>query len=196
MREMAPMITEYIDSIVTLVVGTTAFIVYWMTKSHEKRNAATMIIMDIRHAEQVIQSILEKGSIDTFMKDVITENNWSKYKHLFASKFSQDDFASFNRFFDSCVDISVARSKMLDVFHAGLCAKAEKVQQMLLDIENPSSPEGQQKRDRVISHICTEVFVFDPDDPKARIYRGLQLMGRLSNTVAFEKLKKIAGINA
>jgi hypothetical protein len=45
-----------------------------------------------------------------------------------------------------------------------------------------------------INNICTETWNFDPDDPKARIFRSLQLMGRLSNTIAFEKLKKISSM--
>lgn len=188
--------SDYINSAATLIVGTVAFVVYWLNKRNEKRNAATIILMDIRHAEQVVLSILEKGSIDTFVKDVITDNNWEKYKHLFAVNFSQDDFAAFNRFFGACVEISEARSRMLDVFHANLLAKAEKVQHLLLEIKEPDSSEGQEKRQSIINYACKESFVFDPDDPKAKVFRSLQLMGRLSNTTAFEKLKSVAGVKA
>lgn len=187
---------EYLNSFITFVVGLFAFIVYFLTKRQEKRNAATIIVMDIRHAERVVLSILEKGSVDTFVKKIITENNWSKYKHLFASDFSQDDFLAFNRFFESCVDISEARGRILDIFYSGLCAKAEKLQQLLLDIEEPESPEGQRKRNQIISYAHSEIYAFEPDDPKARIYKSLQLMGRLTNTVAFEKLKTISGISS
>lgn len=187
---------EYTNSIVTFIVGTVALVIYWLTKRNEKRNAATIILMDIRHAENVVLSILEKGSIDTLIKNIIVDNNWEKYKHLFALNFSQDDFSAFNRFFGACVEISEARSRMLDVFNSGLVAKAEIIQELLLKIENPSSDEGQKKRQDIINHACSESYNFDPDDPKTRIFRGMQLMGRLSNTVAFEKLKKISGVKA
>ncbi|MFZ5724031.1 MAG: hypothetical protein ACOY33_10285 [Pseudomonadota bacterium] len=187
---------EYINSIVTLLVGGIALFVYWLTKRNEKRNAATIILMDVRHAEQVVLSILEKGAVDTVLKNIITENNWNKYKHLFASDFSQDDFSAFNRFFDSCIDISEARKSMLAIFNAGLISKAEYIQQLLLNIDNPASPQGQEARAKIINKANQESHVFDPDDPKGRIFRPLQLMGRLSNTVAFEKLRKIAGVKA
>jgi hypothetical protein len=185
---------ENFKNLATPIAGIVALVVYWMSKRNEKRNAATIVLMDIRHAEHVVQSILEKGAVDTFVKKIIAENNWSKYKHLFASDFSQDEFLAFNRFFESCMDISEARTRMLEIFNSGLRAKAEKLQQLLLTIDNPESSEGKEKRQELISNAHKETYIFEPDDPKLRIYRSLQLMGRLSNTIAFEKLKAISGI--
>lgn len=184
---------EYLNSIVTFIVGLVALVVYWLKKRSDKRNAATIVIMDIRHAEQVVLSILEKGVVDTFVKNILVENNWEKYKHLFAGNFSQDDFSAFNRFFGACLEISEARERMLEVFNAGLCAKAEISQRLLLETDFADTPEGKENRERIIKKICSETWNFDPDDPKTRIFKSLQLMGRLSNTVAFEKLKRISG---
>lgn len=184
---------DYINSLVTFLVGGVALLVYWLTKINEKRNAATIILMDIRHAEKVVFSILEKGVVDNFLKNIITDNNWNKYKHLFVSEFSQDDFSAFNKFFDACIEISEARKNMLAIFNASLVAKAENLQQLLLNIEDPTSQDGKKAREKIINKVNNENYVFDPNDPKSRILRSLQLMGRLSNTTAFEKLKKIAG---
>jgi hypothetical protein len=52
---------KYFKNLVTPVVGTVARVVYWLKKRNEKRNAAKIVLMDIRHAEQVVLSILEKG---------------------------------------------------------------------------------------------------------------------------------------
>ena len=188
---MAP---EMINSIVTFIVGLVALVVYWLTKRAEKRAAATIIVMDIRHAEQVVLSILEKGAVDRVMKNILYENNWVKYKHLFASDFSQDDFSAFNRFFESCVEIAEARKRMVDVFYANINAKVDVMHQKIFEIENLLSVDGQAKKEEIIKKINLEEEFFDPDEPKRRILHNLQLMGRLSNTVAFEKLKKIAGI--
>ncbi|MDH4319824.1 MAG: hypothetical protein OEV64_15690 [Desulfobulbaceae bacterium] len=182
-----------INSIVTFVVGSVALVIYKLTKRSEKKNAATIVVMDIRHAEQVVLSILEKGIVDRTLKNILSENNWAKYKHLFASEFSYDDFAAFNRFFDSCVEIADAKKRMNEVFYASLNAKTSIAQQKILDISDISSQEGQAEKKKIIEAINTEDFVFEPNEPKERILRSLQLMGRLSNTVAFEKLKKLAG---
>jgi hypothetical protein len=187
---------EIFNSLVTFIVGLVAFVVYWLKKREEKRNAATIIVMDIRHAEQVVLSILEKGKVDNYLKNILSENNWAKYKHLFASCLSSDDFAAFNRFFDSCVEISDATRRMKEILYANISAKATIAQSKIFDIENLSSQEGQSKKQKIIDEINAEGFVFDPNDPKDRIFRSLQLMGRLSNTVAYEKLKKLGGIKA
>lgn len=185
---------EIINSIVTFVVGLIALGVYWLTKKSEKQAAATIVVMDIRHAEQVVLSILEKGSVDRFMKNILHENNWAKYKHLFATNFSQDDFAAFNRFFEACVEISAARKRMVDVFYENINTKVELTHQKIFAIEDLLLADGQVKKEKIIKEINTEEAVFDPNEPKMIVLRNLQLIGRLSNTVAFEKLKKIAGI--
>lgn len=185
---------EYLNSLVTLLVGSVALIVYFLAKRNEKRNAATIIVMDIRHAENVVISTLEKGFVDKDTKDALAENNWSKYKHLFASSFSQDDFVAFNRFFESCVEMSDARQRMRETLYASLNAKAEIMQQKIFEIDNLDTIEGQEKRQKLISLMNNESYIFDPNEPKDRLIKNLQIMGKLSNTVAFEKLKKIAAI--
>jgi hypothetical protein len=185
-----------VNGVITLFVGGVALLVYWLSKRNEKRNAATIIIMDVRHAESVVTSILERGFVDKDTKDVLTENNWKKYKHLFASDFSQDDFVSFNRFFESCAEMSDARNRLKEIFYSGLNAKAVIMQEKVLSISELESVEGKAERDKIISQINKEFCVFDPSEPRDRIMKSLQLMGRLSNTVAFEKLKSKAGIKA
>lgn len=186
---------DIINGAVTFVVGFVAVGVYWLTKRSEKRAAATIVIMDIRHAEQVVLSILEKGMVDRTMKNILHDNNWAKYKHLFAENFSQDDFAAFNRFFEACVEIADARKRMVDVFYSNVTAKAEIMHQKIFSIDDLLSPEGQLKKQKILHEINTDESFFDPNEPKSRILHNLQLMGRLSNTVAFEKLKAIAGIS-
>ncbi len=187
---------EYLNSIVTLIVGLSAYFVYYASKKHAKESAANIIIMDIRHAEQIVQNILEKGFVDIWTREVLLENNWSKYKHLFVKDFGQDDFASFNRFFDSCVEMSDARMRIRDTFYISLNAKAEILQQKLADVEEPMSSTGIEKRNLILNQINQENLIFEPVEPRDRMMRHLQMMGKLSNTVAFEKLKIKAGVNA
>ncbi|CDT34653.1 hypothetical protein VCR14J2_300173 [Vibrio coralliirubri] len=182
-----------LNSVVTLLVGSVALVIYWLNKKNEKASAATIVVMDIRHAESVVQSILERNQIDITTKDVLSENNWSKYKHLFANDFSQDDFAAFNRFFESCVEMSDARMRLREVFYTSINAKAQVLQERIHSIENLSSPEGQQLAEQIHHDVNNGHRVFDPNEPKDRIMRNLQMMGRLSNTSSFDKLKKYSG---
>ena len=191
------MILENGPLIVGLIVGFIApFIalyVYKETKRNEKKNAATIVVMDIRHAEQVVLSILEKNTVDMWTKEVLFENNWSKYKHLFVSDFSYDDFAMINQFFDSCMEMSHARRRLREIFSANLDEKARIFQQKILNVESPESASGQILKQQIIDKINRETKTFDPDEPKTRILQNLNVMRLLSGTVAFEKLRKLAG---
>lgn len=183
-----------ITNSILIVIGCVALYVYRSAKRAEKRNAAIIVVMDILHAEQVVLSILENGMVDKTLKAILAENNWAKYKHLFASEFSHDDFTAFDRFFNAGVEIADARKHMGEVFYANLTAKATLVQQKIFAIENLTLPEGQKKKQQVINEINNENFIFDPQEPKVRIFQCLQMMGRLSNTTAFENLSRVAGI--
>jgi hypothetical protein len=187
---------EIFNSIVTFIVGLVAFIVYRLQKSDEKKNAATIIVMDIRHAEQVVLTILEQGGANIWTKNVLTENNWSKYKHLFVADLSYDDVTAFNRFFDSCIAISDAQIRMREIFDATLKAKASLLQEKIFSIEDLKSEEGQRKKQACIEEINHESYIFEPNEPQQRILQSLRLMGRLTNTNAFEKLKQRAGITS
>lgn len=185
-----------LESIVTVAVGAIALLVYYLSKRSEKRNAAIIIVMDIRHAEQVILGVLEKGAIDRFLPSILPENNWGKYKHLFAAYFSYDDFSAFDRFFNGCTEISEARNRLADAFLASISAKAQIAQQKVLEIPDVESEDGQKKRWETIQALEKEEYVFEPSEPSNRIFRSFQIMGKLSPTSAFEKLKKIGSIHS
>ncbi|WP_370559464.1 hypothetical protein NMD70_07240 [Edwardsiella tarda] len=184
-----------ISASATLIVGIIALIVYKLKLKNERKNAAAIIVMDIRHAEQIISTLLEKQILDRTLKDILIENNWEKYKHLFASYFSNDEFAMFNRFFVACSEISDARQRMIDVFYASLIAKARISQERLLSIADINSEQGRIERQNIIDHINKEDFVFEPTEPRVRILSSLQSMTRPSETRAFEKLKNLAAMS-
>jgi hypothetical protein len=184
---------EYLNSLVTAAAGLVAWIVYWQSKRHEKKSAAAIIVMDVRHAEQVILSLLERGAVDKSMKPILHENNWVKYQHLFATDFSYDDLSAFNRFFDSCVEIAEARRTMINIFYANLNAKISTTQAMILALDDVETPENQELRQKIIKRCNDETYAFEPHDPKIIVLTHLNLMGRPSTSLAFDKLKKIAG---
>lgn len=187
--------SSLLNVIVTLVAGITALGVYLLSKVHERKSAATILLMDIRNAESVVLTIKDKG-LDLWTKEILTDNNWDKFKHLFVGKFSNDEIAAFNRFFDSCSEMKDARTRMRDLFYATLTAKAELYQQKVYEIEDLNTPQGRQKQQLLFQNINGDFGVFDADEPKQRLLKNLELMGILSNSSGFMKLKKSAGEKA
>ncbi|WP_414156538.1 hypothetical protein [Pseudomonas sp. BNK-30] len=183
--------SDIITGIVTFVVGMVALIVYWMQKRSEKEAAATILVMDIRHTEQVISAVLERNAFDNAMGRPVGFNNWEKYKHYFAKDLSSDEFSAFNRFFFACGEIAGARDDMRRIFMSGLEAKGAAIQALLCDLDS-TSPDYQKKRVEIINTSGNELYVFDPQEPKDRIVRSIQVMGRLTQNSGFVKLKKVA----
>lgn len=187
--------TDQLSSLnLTPLIGLVALVVYMLSKRHEKQSAAAIIVMDIRNAEQVVQSIKERNSIDRSMKAILHENNWTKYKHLFANNLSYDDFLLLNKFFDSCEDIADARSRMKDIFYTSANRKASLMQEKIFAIENINSIEGKNERNKIVDWINTETIEFTPIDPIQRVRQSVDQMGTLTNTLVFQKLKKYARI--
>lgn len=184
---------EYLNTTVTFLVGLVALVVYRLSKRTEKRNAAVIILMDIRHAEQVASSIRETMQVDRHIKTILYENNWEKYKHLFASDFAYDDFVALNRFFDSCSEIAQARLRMQEVFYAAVKAKATIMQEKIFSSEDPEAPISPTKALKWIELINKDENFFDPEDPKRIVRKHLSLMGTPSTSLAFHQLRKTAG---
>ena len=182
-----------LNSVATFIVGFSALYIYTLSKKHEKESASMIVVMDIRHAESVVHSILEQGSINVSIKEIMSENNWTKYKHLFARDFSQDDFSAFNKFFDSCVEMSDARQRIREVFYTTINEKARLLQTKVYSIEDLLSEGGQKKVQKYLKEINSAQPLFDPDEPKDRMMQNLRIMGTLSGTTAYAKLKRIAG---
>ncbi|HAV1338086.1 hypothetical protein CGG78_23930 [Vibrio parahaemolyticus] len=187
--------SSLLNAVVTLVAGITALVVYLLSKRHERKSAATILLMDIRNAESVVLSIKDKG-LDLWTKEILTDNNWNKLKHLFVGEFSNDEIAAFNRFFDSCSEMKDARSRMRDLFYTTLTSKAQVYQQKVYEIEDINSPQGMQKQQELFQNINRDYGSFDADEPKQRFMKNLELMGALSSTTGFIKLKKCAGEKA
>lgn len=184
---------NYLNLAINAVVGGVALAVYLRNKHYEQQAAAMILMLDIRQAEQAVLFLQEKNVIDKNMKPVLHENNWAKYKHLFARKFTTDDLSVLNRFFDSCIEIAEARRRMNEVFYAAVLAKAELVQQEIFKIPELETPAGQATRTQIIERFNKDTFAFDPNDPKNTIRQHLGIMGRPSEAPVFAKLARIAG---
>lgn len=165
--------------------------VFFLTKFTERQNAAIIVIMDIKNAEELRELILRIKKVDMLVKTILPENNWRKYKQLFVSKLSEEDFAAINRFFDDCAQFDDAASLIKQVYLSTLVAKARILQEKLYGIEDPSDEVAESKREQIVTDINTGTPDFIPKYPLDTIFEGLERMGRLTNTVAFEKLKQI-----
>lgn len=86
---------EFINSnfflaLVTLTVGGVAICLYLMQKRNKKRDAARIIVQEIRRAEDIISDYKKMGSYQ-FAKKIIATNSWAKNIHLFVGDLDNDE---------------------------------------------------------------------------------------------------------
>lgn len=75
---------------ITLIVGGLAYLIYRFQKSDNKRDAARLIIQEIRRAEQIITDYKQTGQY-LFSKKIIATNSWSKNIHYFVGDLDNDE---------------------------------------------------------------------------------------------------------
>jgi len=180
-----------IASLVISTLGGSAFFSYLVTKRGIVRDAANILVMDIKRGEAVVRRIRELKNVEQTQNTILHVNNWMKYRHLFVSKLSYDEVVAFNSFFDGCIAIDEAKKRIDTVFVAGLVAKATIIQQKIFSIEDLPDDARQEKRNKYISEVDKERYLFTPSNPYETITRSIDLFDTLSNTPAFNKLKKI-----
>lgn len=72
--------------IATVLLG---FGLHWLVKRRQKRDAARIILQEIRVAEELFSKFKEDKNYKLYRK-IIPTNSWDKYKHLFVKDFEQN----------------------------------------------------------------------------------------------------------
>ncbi|PIU80466.1 MAG: hypothetical protein CO140_00800 [Candidatus Moranbacteria bacterium CG_4_9_14_3_um_filter_40_7] len=82
--------SNFFLALVTLMVGGVAISLYLVQKSNRKRDAARIIVQEIRRAEDIISDYKKMGSYQ-FEKKIIATNSWAKNIHLFVGDLDNDE---------------------------------------------------------------------------------------------------------
>lgn len=78
------------STLATILAAFVAFWVYRKQKEDAKRDAAKIILQEIRRAEDIISDYKQNGSYQ-FAKKIIATNSWSKNIHLFVGDLDNDE---------------------------------------------------------------------------------------------------------
>ena len=108
-------VLKIINCIVNVIIaigGLSAFFTYFAQKSAKKKEAAALVVTQI---EDLKEKILEINDIATDGKlnatefyetlDIITDNQWEKYRHLFIKKIDSYSYRNINKFYDCALGI-------------------------------------------------------------------------------------------
>jgi len=98
--------SNFFIGLVTLFVGLFAFIIYSKQKRDYKRDAASVVLLEITNAERLLKRAKEliRETPPKLLSDTLTmqTESWSKYKYLFVNDFNRDEWDGITDFYNKC----------------------------------------------------------------------------------------------
>jgi hypothetical protein len=93
-------------SVVTLLVGLVAFIVYQKQQNDRKKDAATIVLLEIQNATDRLKAVNESIVKDKLIKEdtlLMPTARWEKYKYLFVRNFNSRELNEITTFYEKCL---------------------------------------------------------------------------------------------
>lgn len=101
---------------VTLLVGGSAIYLYLKQKADHRRDAASLVLQEIRYAEQQIRNFKEFGEYKLSDK-LLPTNNWNNNIHLFIKDLKETEIDLMSKFYSKASYIDIVISKISDQKH-------------------------------------------------------------------------------
>lgn len=205
----SPLVLEsnFFVALITFFVGSFVIYLYIKQKIDYKRDAASIILMEIRNAEKTIDSI-KAGQVITSNIVLLPTNNWTRNNYLFIDNLDRDDLDLVNNFYNQCalIDKSLAQlniasqleqksnhihKKLVEIAHD--LTRAYSVDIKGTDLNNIKTAFDIQKNN-FLKIIESEGHVFSPGSPISEIQNALSKIEKITTSTAGDKLKKIASL--
>ena len=179
--------------------------VYKLEKRKEKRDGATIVLMEIRNAENSIRVIKDYGIIPNVPIAILPTNSWLKFNHLFVKKFDRDELESLNNFYNQCslaqreVErlnsfVPIAMEEKAKVIYPKLLKLAEKYADKDAEHNLSDSSDYTRERKKILATYYGEREYFLPQQPIDDLLKYVNNIENISISTAGRKLKRIAGV--
>lgn len=114
----------------TFIVGGFAIYLYKRKNADSKRDAAKIILQEIRRAEDIINDYKEHGQYK-FTKKIIATNSWAKNIHHFVGDLDQDELDKISNLYSTGEYLDSIITKVSDVkFEAGVKVLEENIERI------------------------------------------------------------------
>jgi len=180
-------ISQY-QGVITLLVGVVAFLVYFKQKNDYKRDAAKLILQEIRYAEQKIRKYREIKSYKLYDR-LLPTNSWHKNIHLFIKDLKETEIDLISDFYakasyidDVIKTISRQKTNPPFVVSSSLISSVSEGQKGEVYLPQKEIPKIPQEKIEIIIPPMAQKILDDVSMSVEFIY----------NTPVVEKLRKIA----
>ena len=182
------------QTIIIFFTGLTAFIIYRINRYNEKKDAACVIVNEIRLAEKTIQEIRNNKFVSE-LSIILPNDTWQHKKHLFLNKLDEDELNLINNFYYKCSYAEQYRKMIYNVNNKAIYTKSNYLQKKLVDLmyETLSNPNKsyEQEKNKLIDMANKENWLFSPNTPMSKLVEYIENIIFITPTSAGIKLKRI-----
>lgn len=111
--------TNFFNAATTLVVGFTAYFIYKKQKRDEKKDAATILLAEIKSATAILPGLVarfdDRRTIESGLI-LLPSESWSKYKYLFVNDLKAEEWQAVDKFYKNCLDYDKALAEQQSYF--------------------------------------------------------------------------------
>ncbi len=177
------------QTLVTLIVGTVALLVYWFQKRDKLRSAATTLLLEIQQAERAVvraKECTKRGDLNVDLH-ILQSDTWEQNKYLFTKVLDKDEWDSLTEFYDRArlLDESIKYAKkcfnddveQIRVNKQRVFADIAKETVVALSLDDGTNKEG------IIRNMQKKMVAFD------NLYMGQQHLARYNPQKNFDDAK-------
>jgi hypothetical protein len=202
--------TSLFTGVVTFLVGIVAMFLYFKQKDDFKSDTASIILMEIRQAEELIDELVNKSigsSINSSIVLLLPTNNWNKYNYLFIKDLDQDELDLINRFYSKCsqidkvmlqLNISTQLEQKANHIHQAITNLAKEISNIKDGNEKLTEKEllkeFNKRKATFLNIIENDGWRFTPKVAIEETSNALISLEKVINSSAGSKLKKIAKV--
>lgn len=180
-------------AIATFIVGCFAIGIYLQQKIDQKRDAANVILAEIRYAERLIDQFKNSGIASDIQYQLLPSNNWNKYNYLFINNLDQDEISEINNFYNQCFILDRALDQISISYELKHKSMAIHNTISIIAKESLGSKENfDQNKNNFIKLIDSDTYAFRPGSPLNAITKTLNNTRFITTSTAGAKLKNIA----
>ena len=114
-------ISENWLNVLLVIVGLSAFGVYFAQKRDQRKSAATLLKSQIDAIEKsvaILRNDHDLGNISVYQLNVlINENMWENYRHLFVKRMTRSETDTIQEFYDNAERIERARKDIVQTVY-------------------------------------------------------------------------------
>ncbi len=162
-------------SLVAILAASGAFIIYFMRRRDHKRDAANIILLEIKNAERNLEDArktYEEGKQENSEKIKFPEKlrlmpteSWTKYKYLFVRDLAPEQWDEISKFYDNCKNFDEAVDFKDSSFKFNVAEIRANIQRIVADY-------AKELADNIDANTNNDPEV---DEKNAKLFEGIKI---------------------